>query len=141
MRRFHIERNSGGDSGGQFCRAFTGASEADALGFHAAVQGDFQLSGRSDIQSIHQAGHVLNQRGHRIGFDGVVQFDCRRQHLPQQRHSLIQQVTVVGVKRGLSDPCRQLCQRYTPDPQAIVDHWQGVHWPVARASSGHGGKS
>ena len=106
--RFQVNRNAGGDGCGQFRWTLAGAGKADMRGIHAGIQRHLHFTQRSDIQAINLPGEVLDQRRHWIRFDRVVQLECGWQDAPQPGDPLIDQAAVIGVKRRLSNPRRQL---------------------------------
>jgi hypothetical protein len=92
-----LQGDPGGDGGNQFWRTLTRASKADIGRIHPGIQRHLHFSQRSDIQAIDLPGKMLDQRRHRIGLDGIVQFDRGRQNPPQPGYPLIDQAAVIGI--------------------------------------------
>ena len=83
-RRFKVDQNAGGNRLLQFAFGLAGAGETDVARIHSRVERDAQFSAGRDIQAIDQPRHVVDERGHRVGLDRVVQGNFVRQVLAQQ---------------------------------------------------------
>ena len=71
-QRLHVDQNAGRHRARQFIDALPRPRKADALRIRAGVERDGQFAARGDVESIGQAGHVADERRHRIGLDRVV---------------------------------------------------------------------
>ena len=119
--RLNVEHYAGGQCLHQFLVPFARACEADAGGGHAGVERFGHFASGGDIESVDQRCKMPEQRRHRVGLDGIVQANCRRQRGAQRRNALADQLTVVGVKRRAAGACSQTAERYAAYAQFAVN--------------------
>ena len=101
-----LHGDAGGDSLAQLRELLAGPGETDPRGRRRGVQRVAQLRPRCHVETVDLAAQVLQQRRHRVGLDGVVEPDVRR----QRRAQLVaraRSTPVVGEERRAADPLGQ----------------------------------
>src|SRR5262245_2977265 len=82
--RFEINHDAGGYRLRKLCIGLAGTCKTDFGRAHARGERDVELAAGGDIEPVDEAGKMLYDREHRVGFDRIVQLNTCRQMPAQQ---------------------------------------------------------